>query len=148
MWDLTPDFHGLAASMACDEKLLTELGRVSWAATCLRADVHAVLERLRGPDPAPSRWPSMGPSLTEDVRELESIAEGTVLAEWCRSVASNAVSAHDAVVHEIVHGAPRDDSSGVVCPPERPAYGINELIEVTGRLVNAANTMPADAPSN
>lgn len=148
MWDLTPDFHGLASSMACDKELLPELGRASWAATCLRANVRTVLEDLRGPRPAPSRWPAIGPSLAEDVRELESIAEGTALAEWCRSVAANAVAAHDAVVHEIVHGTPLDDGSGVARPPERPPYGRNELIEVTGRLVNAANTLPADAVSS
>lgn len=80
--------------------------------------------------------------LAEDVRELELIAGDTALAEWCRTVASNAVSAHDAVVHEIVHGTPLDDRSTVARPPERAPCGRHELVEVTGRLINAANTMP------
>ena len=140
----TPDFHGLAASMSCAEQLLPDLGRVAWAATRLRADVGAALAERRGPRPEPSRHPSPYPSLAEDLRELEAIAEGTVLAEWCRTIGAHAVAAHDAVVHEIVHGTPLDDGSGVVRPPERPPYGRNELTEVTGRLVNAAITLPTD----
>ena len=93
----------------------------------------------------PSRWPWIGPSLAEDVRELGSLTDGTPLGQWCRTTAANAVSAHDAVVHEVVHREPLDDGSCVPRPPQRPPYGRDELLEVAGRLVNAAVTMPARA---
>lgn len=141
MWDLTPDFHGLAADMPCDEKLLPALGQMSWAATRLYTDIQAVLEELRSPESQPSRHLS----LVGAVHELESTAGGTALAEWCRLVGANAVSAHEAVVHEIVHGTPLDDMSGAARPPQRPPYGHNEIVEVTGRLVNATNTLPREA---
>lgn len=141
MWDVTPDFHGLAAGMPCDEQLLPALGQMSWAATCLYTDLHTALEDLRGAESQPSR----NLSLVGAVHELESVAEGTELAEWCRLVGANAVSAHEAVVHEIVHGTPLDDMSGVARPPQRPSYGHNEVVEVTGRLINAANTLPTEA---
>ncbi len=47
---------------------------------------------------------------------------------------TNAISACDAVVYEIVHGTPREDRSGVARPPRRQPYGRNELIEVTAGL--------------
>ena len=112
----TPDFHGLAASMSCAEQLLPDLGRVAWAATRLRADVGAALAERRGPRPGPSRYPAPYPSLAEDLRELEAIAEGTVVAEWCRTIGAHAVAAHDAVVHEILRlHAPLNVTNRVVC---------------------------------
>lgn len=136
MWELTPDFAELAGTLTCDEDLLLELGRVTWAAVGLHRDIRSVIEQL-GQAPTEQAGRS---SLAEAVRELESVADrhaiephrGVVLT-WCRSVGAAAARSRDGVVEQIVLGAPGD-------APER--YGRTELVEVTGRLVNASRTLP------
>lgn len=128
--------------MPCDESLLVELGRVTWAAARLHSGVRDAINRHRG---TPSDVPfdkDLGTVLTE-LQGLAHNAGREDQVEWVVKCGRPAKDLRNATVHAVTYTA-EDDKQAIMGAPKWGGERIQnpELREVTRRLIEASMALP------
>lgn len=129
-------------SMPCDFELLTELGRVTWAAARLHAGVRDAINRHDG---RPSDEP-FTKTLGQAVGVLERRARSagrTDQIEWILGIGRPAVKRRNAVTHAVTYTAP--DGRQAIRTVDHTAPGRflrDELRKVSRHLIHASMTLP------
>lgn len=128
-------------TMPCDPDVLTELGRVTWAAARLHAGVRDLINHLDG---APSDHP-FGLTLGLAISELETCARAhgrQDVVDWVRDVGRPAKDLRNTVVHAVTYTAD-DGKQAIQRLDTHTRFQNTELRAVTLRLVAASMTLPS-----
>lgn len=137
---LPPDSY--VDTMPCDHELLTDLGRVTWAAARLHAGVRDAINHHDGSSSDEPFTKTLG----QAVRALEERAEKMDRADqldWVRRIGRPAVKRRNAVAHAVTYTA--NDGRQAIGTVDHSAPGRFlrlELREVTLHLIHASMTLP------
>lgn len=152
MWSHSyPPYHDLmnspipesyVDSMPCDESLLVELGRVTWAAARLHSGVRDAINHHRG---APSDAPfddTLGGAL-KDLKKLAARNHRNDQVEWVEKAGQPAVVLRNGVAHAVTYTA-EDGRQALMGTRDHGSlrFQIPELREVTRRLIEASMSLP------
>ncbi|MBB2988522.1 hypothetical protein FHW15_003705 [Terracoccus luteus] len=138
---LPPDSY--VDSMPCDDTLLTELGRVTWAAARLHAGVRDAINRHNG---QPSDEP-FTQTLGQAVATLETQAKNEGRddqVEWVTQIGRPAVRLRNAVTHAVTYTAKDGRQAIGTVDHSSPGRFLREdLRDVTLYLIHASMTLPS-----
>lgn len=129
-------------SMPSDPDLLTDLGRVTWAAARLHAGVRDAINRHHGTSSDSPFKRTLGQAIS-DLDELAVHAGRTDLTTWVSQIGRPASQRRNAVIHAVTFTAEDGRQAlGTVDHSTPGRFLAPEIREVTLSLINASMTLP------
>ena len=130
--------------MPCDETLLVELGRVSWASARLHAGVRDAINRLDGASSDKPFRTTLG-SAVSDLRKKAVACARQDIVDWVDDYGMPAVKQHrNKVAHAVTYTAPDGTQAIQTDDHSPPGRFLNpELREVSRVLIEAHTRLPA-----